>query len=559
MTEVRPEADNATAQAHAGKVFASVARHIELVTRFESDDLHANLPEVEADASMTFGLLQKLDFSIETTNGNGRLPAGVDDAHNESGMDDALHRQLANTEARAPQDLQQWVSDDDGSYMRLVPSNQVRLPRPVGCQAQCSSCHGRGAVTCPTCFGGKVTCGTCNGRGRTDCYSCYGRGSTVCSPCGGTGYRGEYRNNQSVQVHCHSCNGPGRQTCYGCSSTGQVTCRDCHGGGKVTCRRCHGSAQIDCDYCAATGWCHRYGRIHTRVSMSSYVIDITALDEAGAAELNAIALDRLPTLGQVVGRQHVVQGHQVQSRYQVHMPQQKAHLRAADRDFTVYGFGPLAAVFNFQNIAGHLLQGDLQVLQSALQNAKNSPLSQSAMLLPALGDFTRSELNLVIAEEISEAKDENHVMSSVEERYSGLVTKDYVQEASTAFRLALSRIYSSQVREPALASIGIAFLASGLLTYTGWPSGHWLVSVLVALMVCSALWLGAEVYVHRSIATHFEGPLGQRILDICRRTPAVRRWSRGTWITVTIAALAGGFAARNIPMAYQFIQHWLST
>jgi len=70
----------------------------------------------------------------------------------------------------------------------------------------------------------------------TTCTECHGKGKVTCRTCWGMG----------GQVDCPKCDGKGRignEYCSQCSGTKYVKCPDCHGTAKVTCPKCGGSGK----------------------------------------------------------------------------------------------------------------------------------------------------------------------------------------------------------------------------------------------------------------------------------------------------------------------------
>jgi uncharacterized repeat protein (TIGR02543 family) len=75
----------------------------------------------------------------------------------------------------------------------------------------CTTCNGKGTVTCGTCGGSKTTetkCDTCHGLGYT---TISGQGAETCSTCGGAG---------TISKKCTTCNGKGTVKCSTCGGTG---------------------------------------------------------------------------------------------------------------------------------------------------------------------------------------------------------------------------------------------------------------------------------------------------------------------------------------------------
>ncbi len=100
---------------------------------------------------------------------------------------------------------------------------------------------------CGPCGGkGQVNCGRCRGSGEKGCSSCYGKGEQQCVACHGRRYR-EIRNPYTGEIErtvCSGCGGDGFKYCYACSGSGRIICPGCGGSGRDTCATCVGLGRI---------------------------------------------------------------------------------------------------------------------------------------------------------------------------------------------------------------------------------------------------------------------------------------------------------------------------
>ncbi len=135
----------------------------------------------------------------------------------------------------------------------------------TGNKGACSSCDGRGYITCGSCEGHGVTplgerCARCDGKGIRTCWMCEGKGIMICSTCDGTGKVWGYicswcKGTGRGTEPCWWCNGRGYKKCYSC--LGKGLCWSCDGRGYslfsgIVCYRCKGSGR--CDECFGNGW-----------------------------------------------------------------------------------------------------------------------------------------------------------------------------------------------------------------------------------------------------------------------------------------------------------------
>lgn len=80
-------------------------------------------------------------------------------------------------------------SDNDGEYrtgMVTIQEDQVSVTISLIQEGECDVCHGKGEVTCNSCWGmGSFGFGLYS----NSCFICGGQGKIECAACGGTGYR----------------------------------------------------------------------------------------------------------------------------------------------------------------------------------------------------------------------------------------------------------------------------------------------------------------------------------------------------------------------------------
>ncbi len=368
-----------------GLVLGVVAAHIEPVTRFDAADLTQTAPEETYGLPVEITVDQFVSFSESVHTGPARLPAGTDKHPGEYGFRQDLSERLARAQEEAPRALQAWANEQVGSYRRLMPRSAgfLRAPGTVGYEHTCHQCSGACQVSCPSCSGvGHTNCHACFGAGKINCYSCHGTKHLSCSSCGGRGSWTEQVSQQTwnhssnsyvtsyqtVYRSCSACSSSGRTTCYHCGYDGKISCSGCFGKGHIDCARCHATGRIDCPGCLASGIQHVRGTITAEVVHDETLSVVTPDETLRALVEHKVPREDMPQLGALLDVLHSVQGQALETRHRLRLDVRRASLRASDDDFVLYGFGPEARVFSFENIAGHMLADDLATLDSSTQH-----------------------------------------------------------------------------------------------------------------------------------------------------------------------------------------------
>lgn len=542
-----------------GKIFSKVADYIERATRFDGSDISAAEPEVEVDGFVNFHLVQRAHIKVNVKKTIGRLPGYADDMLNSAAAEKELRKRLANTKTKLPDAINRWANEDDGSYLRLLPTHIVKLPKAAGHEWKCSPCCGYGLVNCTQCYSGRVQCYGCYGRRDVTCNTCSGRGKRNCASCHGSGSVTQYYNNQTQYVTCQSCYGSGATSCYSCNSSGRVACNNCAGRGDLQCPSCAGTMRVMCSPCSGAGWFNECGHFDIEIESNRHNHESQAIDQHSANLMVQIAIEDLPQYGERVHCAHDVNGTLIRTSYKFQIPHQKAELQAAQQRFTIYGFGAEARVFDYQNIAGHMLQGDLNVLRQSLVSYKRSQFGGQADVLDALADFTRSELNMVIAEELTGAKPSADLHQAVEAKFGGMVSSDYIASASQSFKSAISQVYRARVNQPTFSLIGIALMLSAMLGILRLPTPNWIATGMLTFIICGVLWVLAETHAQSSIARHFEGVLGKRILEMSKQASSIKGWSRGVWLGLATCSFGGAYAVFYLSKSGTWLNDWLAT
>jgi hypothetical protein len=568
-----PAAGNDTAVAHevpalpppagvAGPVRVIVAAHVEELTRFDDADLGQAQPEEYRAVHATLVATQGLRFEIRTAMGAGNLAAGIDSCAGTHAMASILQQRLAQARLEAPAAIQTWSGADRQRYRRLLkPAHAFVSPsNAAGHDYTCGTCGGNRRVRCEPCLGeGSTHCYPCGGRGSTNCGSCGGSKQTNCISCGGSGGMTKYAQasqwNSSTGAYeyvstsfwgnCDACNGSGRKTCYSCDHAGQVGCYGCGGKGRVTCIPCGASGKVNCGPCAATGRQHEYGRVVAHVDLAEALAIDEAPPEVEALIRSKIDIDQLPEFGELMALEHQALPGTVRSTYRIRLDVREALLEARGAQFKVHGFGPESTVFDFQNIAGHLLEGDLDTFEASVQAPVHFGKRQ-ARLLELTADFLRSELNMLIAEKVADAKAAPEA-AAVEAHFKALVGPRYIERAASALSTALRRLYGAELGEPAVYLCGITALGAAAMAAFGWPYAHWLPNSALVVGTAACAWFMVEWSTRRRITAGFEPALASRVLKQVRLGGSVRRWRVGMACAGVLAALAGSFGISQVP------------
>jgi hypothetical protein len=551
----------------AGRVRAVVGAHIEPVTRFDAESLNELEAEKAFAASLTLTLDQAVSLSKQMGTWPGGLPAGVDKVANRAELDAELDVRLNRATHEAPQAAQAWAQANAGTYRRLMPGINAFLSAPgsVGFQHRCVNCDGDKQVKCTACSGkGRSDCARCTHSGRIDCYQCRGNKTMRCTayPCNGRGRWTEYENqsvwseaegrHHTVSVitdhSCTVCSGSGQVTCYQCEYDGKVRCPDCSGDGYIWCRICGRTGHVDCTGCAVTGIQHVRGTIKATVQPAERIEIHT--DNAELRQLLATRLspDELPGFGGLDQATIQTQGMHLRTTHQLHVDVREAHFHVGADTFVLHGFGPEVRVFDFKNIAGRLLEEDLQTLEQGLSGTSRWRRQRGGGLLNHTADFLRSELNMLIAEQVAANRDApEEANAAVQAHFGGLVDASYIARANRALQGAITRLYGAELFEPAVSLCGLAALLTILSFLLGWPRYEVWPTLLATLAGGGLVWLVLEWWTRRRIARHFEGDYGQRVIAQLKNQGNIRRWRIGMAVALPACMLSALVATAMLP------------
>jgi len=556
MSDTLPEA--------GGKIRALVAAHIEPVTRFDAADLNEVSPEQTYPVALELTVNQQVSFAIGRQAGAARLPGGIEKVGGKPAFEAELGQRLTRANTEVPTAVQNWAQANPGSYRRLMSPSAgfLRQPGTIGYEHTCTTCAGACRVTCPTCFGkGRTTCLGCHGAGKLNCHRCHGSKKLSCSSCNGRGswseqvsestwshatnsyvtsYRTEYRS-------CIACSSSGHTSCHSCGYDGKVPCSPCGGQGHVNCMRCNTTGKVNCSACVASGIQHVRGTIEARVTHTEQLGIAT---EPGRLHdlIGTLPRESLPDFGALTQVQHTPQGRTLQTRHTLRLDVREARLQAGQEAFTLYGFGPQAQVLSFENIAGHLLTDDLKKLEARVARTSRWRRQRGGDLLETIADFLRSELNLLIAEKVADRSGSSDAATQdVEAHFSGLVDATYIGRSTSALRGALTRLYGSELLEPAASLCGLVALAAAIQYGFGFHDGSAWLTVLASMAVGAVAWVVLEWMTQRRIARHFQADFGKRVMQQLGEDGSVKRWRVGMAAALPTVALLAVMATGALP------------
>ena len=479
-----------------------------------------------------------------------------------------LNTRLLRAIEKAPEAIGRWAAQEPGSYRRLMPGPVAFLRNPgmVGYEHRCGDCGGVGKLTCAACGGAcNVPCFGCHGQGRINCYSCHGNKKLSCPGCSGRGSWTEYITSQvwnsqtnsyvsdtrSEYRTCTSCSGSGHQSCYSCEYDGKIRCSGCFGNGRIDCAACGATGRVNCPACLASGVRHMWGHIEAAVETAESLSVATNDKALEHLVRTRIPVSALPAHGELLNVLNDVHGHRLTTRHRLRLDVRRACIEAQGRDFVIHGFGPEPRVLSFENIAGHLLEGDLAALEAKLATARRWDPRGGVDLLDATADFLRSELNMLVAERVADLKaTPQEAAAAVEQHFHSMVTADYAQRATTVLRDALARLYGAEVARSALYVCLAAAAAAGVLFGLAWPGPGMVSAVTWGFMGAGLAWVALEWRTRRRIGSRFESGFAARVLGQLRANGSFKRWRWG----MAAAAVGSVYLGVTLTQQLPFVQ-----
>ncbi|WP_426194003.1 hypothetical protein [Massilia sp. DWR3-1-1] len=566
LSKDQPVKDSGGAQPGAAApvgVRAVVASHVERLTRFDDADLGERQDEQQIAVKLALERHHGVSFAITRFRGKGRLPASATRLTSKAAMEATLDERLDEAGDEVGAAMARWAGADQRAYRRVMRSADAFLAAPcaAGYEHTCRGCRGARQLTCDNCRGrGKISCSPCAGTGKINCSNCGGSRKKSCSGCYGSGSVQESVSNQvwdsstnsyhyvsgTRTVSCSGCSGSGYLSCYSCDYAGKVRCGACGGDGDIGCRPCGRTGKVDCGTCAATGIEHAGGIVAASVEAAESLAIAGANQRLSALVRQRIATAELPAYGALLGVTHQAGDSAVVSTYTMRLDVRHAAMRAREREFSLYGFGPACAVLDFCNIVGHMLEDDLQAFEADLLQARRWRLKRAGGdgVLAASARFLRSELNMEIVEHANGAAAD---AAAVEQRFSGLVDAAYIARVVAALGRATGHIYGDQMRAPALVLCGLVALAAAATAVAQWPDPRAPLSAAACMGAAAAAWLVLEWWQQRAIMRGFDGDIGARMLARIKADGSVRNWRIGMLLAAGVAAGLGQAGALKVP------------
>lgn len=548
-----------------GVVASIVAAHLEPVTRFDRNDIRHLEPEVKSDLALTLSVKQSVYFETECHTGPRRLMLGTINVGGAAALVSQIRDTLARAEHEAADAMQSWVGKDKNGYRRvLAPQDTFKIvPGIFGYEYTCTNCRGACNVTCHACSGrGRNDCIPCGANGKINCTSCHGSKRLSCSFCRGQGNWSEQvstqhwdqsRNMSVTNYHtenksCGHCGASGKVTCYSCDYAGQVNCYSCYGRGYHNCNTCGSSGKVDCSTCLASGIEHEWATVRARIDHSEILEAHTEDQILHALVHEKLQLSDLPEFGELLDVQHRVSEQTLGSIYSLRLDVLRAPLVAAKRSFVVYGLGPEPTVVDFANLAGVLLEDDLVDLELKVKKASHLGRGRSTELIESTRRFVASELNLLIAEQVSDLKvAAEETNKKVEQNFKGLVDAAYIKRASKALRRAFGGIYGGALAEKAIYLCALATLVACLLFTFDWPhSGVWS-AVKWSAGPAIVAWFMLEWDARRRIAQTFSIEVAHRVLQQISANGSAMRWRIGMMIALSASLATGLHLTQTLP------------
>ncbi|HVY87475.1 MAG TPA: hypothetical protein VG942_01310 [Hyphomonadaceae bacterium] len=534
------------------RLLVRIGDFVEPLTRFDRSHLTLAGSEhklVEVMARQVF----RVGFEIVRSEGNGALPQGVTALPDALALSREIDAQLAASRAAVPGKLAHWAEDhgEDPATRPAVEDCFTRLP-PLGCTETCGTCTGAGKVNCSVCHGAKdVTCATCDGRGATRCQTCAGGGQVNCAACKGQGARlvqkerkvwddaidAERIERYQEMETCSTCTGSGKVSCGKCSGRGEITCARCQGRKVVTCARCSGSGTETCQACDGQGKRYKTAVLTCSIKETFEATPRTAEPDIvevlkGLGDIDAV-------LGLSTSTRAVAEANNDTLRRDTLAltPVTSAVIAAGGQNTTIRGFGARQDVRDYRNLAGLLLAGDLDVMETALIPTRRIPPRVTPEMMGALSDMLLSEANYSIA-----AAPPRKTGAEMEREFKGVVAGGYIARAAEAMRKGTSRAYWSALMRGPMEALAAPIVIMPLDLFVRAAGIGARTTLVIACMIATfgAAWLG-HVYVVRQLQQLLLPAGTPKIATVLDRMRLTHSWLIGAGATTVFLTL--GMAA----------------
>ena len=425
---------------------------VEPLTRFDASALES-LGVVSETIPFTARLRFQVAFRIQREAKAGALPGHIPDLLHPDTLTQHLQTAHRNAYALLPQKLRNWqqrfANDPDAQ-----PAEPDCLADDAlsGYEGGCIPCSETGQVICRRCDGQtQHLCDPCEGRGKQPCRSCGAQGVVICTACNGRGSWTEERTRnyttgthgdqewhteiETVLVTCGSCSGTGRRACPYCYN-GEVVCENCKGRKYVPCETCGATGAVSCGNCRGTGRLHVLSFLRCEITPSFSVEAYTPRLEVQQRLASLQSLGQLRALAPLSPYAAQYGDDDMERVYSDEMEVTILSLRTAGVSLSILGYGVNARIFDYKNIVGHLLQADLEALETALQTAARQPLRARFHLEPALTHFLASPANAQLGRQAFQSQTSPASLS-----FPAAVSPDYADRAVAALGESSARVY----------------------------------------------------------------------------------------------------------------------
>ncbi len=526
----------------ADLLYEHVIRLVEPLTRFDRSSLVREaelISEAQGQASWWFFPT----FDIDKSESAGPLPSGVRSFPSAAAAQEAATSARDAAKRMLEGRLESWARENADDESALTVSDCFDGPYEFGSEATCGSCSGNGKNRCSACGGqGRRRCTTCGGSGSANCGTCGGSGNQRCGSCGGMGRQQRYvtkavwdgyanrwvTKSQTEYQNCSMCMGRGTQTCFTCSGSRTVRCWGCAGSGSVNCGSCGATGQITCSSCEGTGERHQRWRLSCKVS-NRLEVKVEHSTSEVVAKLQSLSLDGLRDIAIVRQVEPKVFDDVVGRRYDITCRVTQMVIENGERMVTLAAYGGSAKVFDFKNIVGVLLEGDLAALEQAVEQSSAVSLRPQAPLVEAVTQCLLSEANAQLGEGGEEAK---------RLQAMGGLSGDYAERLTRALRMALARLYFGEIVLGAVIAAvlpAVSLLAAVRLELV---TDYSLKALTLSVLGGVATFALMEFMARKKLGESFGEVFGKdKIVGILKAQKVFRLWRIGTAATATALTL----------------------
>jgi hypothetical protein len=553
-------------------VLQQVIQQVEPLTRFDRSlfkDIATATELIAVTAWQRYTALLRVDRE----SGAGGVPKGTVLLSSAAAMQAYLDQELLEARRDLPTRLRHWLDAQETVRpdARLLPRDCFTETAPAGYHYPCVACGATGSITCGNCQGNRqVTCDNCHGQGTAVCASCNG-GRQTCGSCGGRGSWLETRSRTTstgthgdqVQtteyynetVTCFSCGGTGSQTCFSCGGSARVTCGTCGGSCKIGCPTCGARGELACRPCGATGWLYERGQLRLLITLQFSAQAQTDRDEIRKTVADFEELGDLYTLARGVTCLDDSAGPNTAYReFTAMVDVTTLTVKAGSDSYEILGYGNPPQIFDFKNIVGHLLEADLQKLETVLQASSRFSFGISPWLTGALSAFLASEANARIAGRIRAGLTPAQAEQIVISDFRRTVSTGYVMRAATAIRASIERIYWGQTRAGVL---GVLLLPIAFLVPADYF--HWIEFGPLPALIAGIIGFGAalilEQFGKQSIEQLFGAALGDSLQGVLEDSGILRKGRRALRGSAVIGALLGWIGGAVVLAIIFTVQH----